>query len=234
MSDPLKHVRAIRAIADALGIKPVEVPAFLARLWKGWENHPVYPEWYKSDETGFTPRFDLYNPVAVAVFEHERGKSYLISDLQDLIASLEWGKRNLGDFAGIVPIPPDFPASRWHTLVWGQSSPRGRGNAYLCRQALKKYLPSRLHRWVNRARWYNARPKSVFLEPGEQTTKTKKEIFVERLPPDAREEIARYIALDDFWRAATGRVRAEEVPGLFRVRQMELWEGNPPGPAPGS
>lgn len=215
-----RHARAIRAIADAVGIEPVEVPAFLARLWEGWERHPAYRGWY---EPGETPRVDIYNPVAVAVFEHEHGRSYIISDLQDLIAGLKWGGRNLGEFVGIEPIPPDFPVSRWYTLVWGQS-PRGRGNAYLCRQALKKHLPPHLHRWVNRARWCNAHPKTVLLEPGEQTSKTKMELFVERLlPPDARDEIARYIDLRDFWRAATGRVPAEEVPGLFKVRQLEMW-----------
>ena len=94
----------------------------------------------------------------------------------------------------------------------------------MCRQALKEHLPAHLRRWVNRARWYNAHPKSVLLEPGEQTSKTKKELFIERLlPPEAREEIARYIDLDDFWQAATGRVPAEEVPGLFKVRQLEMW-----------
>ena len=44
MSAPLKHIRAIRAIADAVGIEPAEVPTFLARLWAGWEKHPAY-EW---------------------------------------------------------------------------------------------------------------------------------------------------------------------------------------------
>ncbi len=218
-----RHARAIRAIADAAGIEPAEVPAFLARLWEGWENHPAYPGWCDPGEIGFAPRVDIYNPIAVAVFEHELGRSYIISDLQDLIASLEWGRRNLGEFAGIEPIPPDFPVSRWYTLVWGQS-PRGRGNAYLSRRALKKYLPPHLHRWVNKARWYNTRPKSVLLEPGEQTSKTKKELFIERLlTPEVREEIARYIDPNDFWRAATGRVPAEEVPDLFKVRQLEMW-----------
>ncbi len=104
--DYATHVRALRAISDALDIEPEEVPALLKKLWAAWQAHPFFEDYYAGGWAGkmnmgpIEPK--LYSPVALAVYTHEIGlrghpESYVVSPLPDLIAGIRWGERTLGD-----------------------------------------------------------------------------------------------------------------------------------------
>jgi hypothetical protein len=104
--------------------------------------------------------------VAVTVFTHEAGtrgdESYIISTLEDLIASIAWGEKSLGQFAGIVPVWDGCPVNPYRQVVWS-FSPKGSGNAYECRCELKRLLPRKMHRWIGEARRANRRRKYDYL-----------------------------------------------------------------------
>jgi hypothetical protein len=250
--DFARHARALRAISDALDIRPEQVPALLQELWAAWEAHPFFEEYYaggwsgKLDAGPIEPR--LYAPVALAVFTHEVGlrghpESYVVSTLPDLIASIRWGERTLGDFAGVIPVPDDFPSDLIGSCrqVVISHSPKGAGNAYECRMELKRLLPRKLHRWIVLARRVNSKPKWQFLPmpppgvgredkswwPDWYKDNTKGQLFLyhdapyRSLTDEARAQIRDYTSLESFWKAATGRVRAVEVRDLV-THQLEL------------
>ena len=190
-------------------------------LWEAWCAHPDYHE--------------AESPACVGVFTHPPGRgghveSYIIGDFQGVLANVRWGERKLGDFAGIVPVWADIPVDPFFITVISTSLKSKAARAKAARDELKRLLPPKLRPLVSLARKANARRKGAFLKIGEESTKlTKRELFLARwLNAATRAELEVYIALDDFWRCATGRVHPFEVADLI-THQLPLIseEGEP-------
>lgn len=148
----------------------------------------------------------------VAVFEHAPGidgmtESYIIGDVIGVLTNLAWGEKKLGKFKEIVPAWDGCPTDPYLILVWSHSLKSAAARAKAARDTLKALLPKRLRRLVTLARRTYRQRKELMLAMGEQTTKTKCDLFFERRVNDAdRRELAQYFDLPFFWQAATGAV----------------------------
>jgi len=172
--------------------------------------------------------------TCVAVFEHLPGRgghteSYIVGDVQDVLAQIEWGERKLGEFVGIVPVWDGLPVDPYFVTVISTSLQSQAARDKMARDRLKELLPDTLHSLITLARRMNRRPKRDWLPPFTEESEApdwwrgreKGELFVERtLSDDERRRIAVWMYPLDFWNVATGRVDWQEIDDLMRVRQL--------------
>jgi len=242
-------IRGVLALCQALDVEPdVLYPYLLAHWWTAWEAHPDYANTYAPDAHGYAPSFHLLQPQVMGVWRHPPGRgghneSYVISTPQDVLASLAWGNRTFGGtFAGIQPIHPSAPVSRYRIVTWAFSY-KGAGGAYVARMRLKALLPREVHPWISKARSTNSRPKHHlypfpvdprrirYVPPvyDSYRTRSKGEIWLEeKMPAAVRQAISRYLEPIDFWRCATGRVHPDEVEPLIQAHIRQTWADVPP------
>lgn len=240
MNEMVAMAKAVRAISDLQKIDVWDVPGFLAHLWEAWEAHPDFDAYY--DEVKHEPR--IYRPVCVAIFRHEPGagghnESYIFADLQTLVGRLPWGKRTFGgEFHEFHAIEPHVPVSPYF-IGWLSYSYHGSGKVQRARMELKRLLPADLHKLITAARRHHRRAKHFHVAPEEMViergtgkvilperyaTRTKQRIFIEDcIEPADMVLLDQYIDPDEFYRAATGKYKPEEVAALMKILQPGLF-----------
>lgn len=229
----------------------LDLMAKLWTAWKAHPDYENYYKWAKEWGMNVPTTTLYPVCVAVFKHEEGiRGDtSYMIGTPVEMLRpnNLDWAESTLGEFRGLAPLPSDIrlePQSVIRNSYIANSPMRG-GNAYECRIVLKVLLPAKLHKWVNLARKTNSQPKWKLLPvppPGQDRKdrswwpawykdNTKAELFLRGyeqvaapalcLPPEVRPAIEHYMTLEDFWNAATGRMKSTDV-SLHVTHQMDL------------
>lgn len=152
---------------------------------------------------------------------------------------MRWGTRTLGEYGWIQPVEDWMPVHPFQltAISW---SLKGSGTAARARMKLREVPPRKLGPAITMARRIEGRPKTWFLprQPGVNNrdpktwpdwyrSRTKGQLFIEQsLTEEQRLLILKYMTLENFWRAATGRVHPEEVINLVRHQPSLLsdWE----------
>ena len=196
------------------------------RFELAWRNHPDH--------------YATFPPAAMSVWTHEpyRGhtESYVMAGMTDVTspAHRKWGQRSLGEYAGIRPVPPEWPVDRQREIFLSYSL-KGAGKAFRARRELKRLLPRKFRALVQRARYFSREKKYVAFKS-----------LVGGLNPEITEEYRhttadeyrfrlfthhyadRLIGLEDyidpraFWVCAIGQVHPDEVIHYF-THQLELF-----------
>ncbi len=197
------------------------------RFEQTWRRHPDY--------------YAMFPPAAMSVWNHEPFKghieSYVMGGLCDVTspAHLKWGRRALGDYAGIRPVPPELPVDRQREIFLSYSL-KGAGKAFRARRELKRLLPRRFRGYVGKARHfrrdtkymaYKALAGGINPEPDADYKRTTADEYRFRLFVHHYAEklagLEDYISLRNFWRCATGQVHPDAVLNYF-THQLELFE----------
>lgn len=157
--DPIRQIIETAAVAELDGM--YTYLRHMIEVWRAaWEQHPDF-EW--SEGLAATrPE----NPIICGVWTHDPGhggitESYIVSTLDDLCTDQcqAWGKKNLGDFAHIRPIPPWFERMNPYRREIMAFSYKGRGKKYRAKEELKRLLPTKFNATINRAAKWATYPK---------------------------------------------------------------------------
>ena len=201
-----------------------ELMDLVGRFELAWRSHPDF--------------YPTFPPAAMSVWSHEayRGhtESYVMAGMSDVTspAHLKWGRRSLGEYAGIRPVPPELPVSREREIFLSFSL-KGAGKAFRARRELKRLLPRKYRGYVQKARHfrrdtkymaYKALRGGINPEPDAEYRHTRADEYRFRLFSwHYADKLAGLpIGLRDFWRIATGQVHPDQVATYF-TRQTELF-----------
>ena len=203
-----------------------EMLDLVLRFEIAWREHPDH--------------YPTFPPAAMSVWTHEPYKghteSYVMGGMTDVTspAHLKWGKRSLGEFAGIRPVPPELPVSSERESFLSFSL-KGSGKAFRARRELKLLLPSKYRPFVTKARSFAREKKygvykslvggSVNPPITDEYKRTTAEEYRFRLFAqhygDQLAGVENFIRLRDFWNCATGKVHPDHVIDYF-THQLAL------------
>lgn len=134
-----------------------------------WVQHPQYAYLKAMPELAWK---DWDNPLYAEVmlsFKHAPGVegreySYVVTDVRELNLAYAWATRTrIGDFDGLLPIRPNISIDPFN-ITFHSYTHAGRAKGFHCRDQLKRYLPAKLRKWVNKLRRAKRVPKYRYLE----------------------------------------------------------------------
>lgn len=154
--------------ADDVKTALLLVGSRLTAFRRAWVAHDQFEHWQTLPQLSHLPFDDPTWAEVVMVYRHAPGvdgatESYVVCSTHDLNLAYAWAtKTRIGDFAGIRPITERFYANP-ERITLQSNTHDGRAKGYHCRDELKKYLPGKLRKWVNKERRAKRFPKYAYL-----------------------------------------------------------------------
>lgn len=170
---------AAEADGEGIGI-PGDVQLSLSRLWAleglalqlevimqdlsgAWQTHP-------GCNVDYYPPEKPWKAEVLICYDHPPGRrgetlSILQASFEEGLTPHEadWCAKRMGEFAGLLPVPPSLPVSRQRIGYLNNSARTAASRGYFVRERLRALLPTTLRPWIARARRAYRTPKYELL-----------------------------------------------------------------------